>query len=457
MTVSTTTNKIQYTGDGTANARTFPFKIYQESDLVVISREISTGLETTLTLNTDYTVSGVGGSSGSVTPLAVWPATHKYTIKCILPLTQESNLIDNDSPAETIETQLDRQTKIAQQLQEQVDRGIKFPPTFTGSVYTLPSPEANKAIGWDASGSALCNLSNLTGSASAVAVTPYMLTLLDDTSAGAARTTLGVASKTETDANTAVSSAFAVEHTAVGAHALPYWPQPPTFGYTSGDAITIGAGAVFWKNKVYHWDSDLTFNLTSAGSNADSGNIGSENYQFIYADWSKSSASAELSAGCFRNTSAAPTWNGSAKSFMNGDDLYLGHFLVVTSAIAEFYHCCGADNISWSTFYVTNINGTDVDTTFVDCQFKNVGCGKITRVMAILYAPTGAASNNVYYRKKGASTSQGDSIGLSTTTAPSYSPFLPLYVDENGKGQVKRSVSNADVLYIYQHGHFLLR
>jgi hypothetical protein len=63
MTVSSTTVKNSYSGDGSNDTFVYGFKIFASSDLQVIIRS-ATGTETTKTLTTDYTVTGVGTASG---------------------------------------------------------------------------------------------------------------------------------------------------------------------------------------------------------------------------------------------------------------------------------------------------------------------------------------------------------------------------------------------------------
>jgi len=155
MTVSSTTNRISYAGDGTTKDFTYPFKIFAETDLVVILRDAD-GNETTLTLNTDYTVSGVGNESGGTVSLTTAPASGE-TLVIIrqLPLTQETDYVENDPfPAESHEEALDRLTMIAQQLQEQIDRAPKLAESSSLSNITFPEG-ANKFIKWNSDGTDL--------------------------------------------------------------------------------------------------------------------------------------------------------------------------------------------------------------------------------------------------------------------------------------------------------------
>ena len=66
MTISTTTIKDSYTGNGSTSAFTYNFKIADDDDIQVIIRAAN-GTETVKTKTTHYTVSGVGNNSGTVT------------------------------------------------------------------------------------------------------------------------------------------------------------------------------------------------------------------------------------------------------------------------------------------------------------------------------------------------------------------------------------------------------
>jgi hypothetical protein len=66
MTLSTTTSRVSYPGNGSTGPFAFPFKIFGWDDLLVTVR-FSTGAERTLIYADDYSVTGVRNSTGSVT------------------------------------------------------------------------------------------------------------------------------------------------------------------------------------------------------------------------------------------------------------------------------------------------------------------------------------------------------------------------------------------------------
>ena len=64
MTVSSTTKRNSYTGDGSTTTFAYSFKIFDDDDITVIVRTTATGTETVQTKTTHYSVTGVGSASG---------------------------------------------------------------------------------------------------------------------------------------------------------------------------------------------------------------------------------------------------------------------------------------------------------------------------------------------------------------------------------------------------------
>ena len=129
MTISTTTVKNSYSGDGSTTTFNYTFKVLSNTDLTVIIRN-SLGTETTKTLSTHYTITGVGDAAGgSVTFTAgnIPSATDTVVLLRDTAQTQSIDYIANDPfPAETHEEGLDRSVILSQELQEEVDRSIKI-------------------------------------------------------------------------------------------------------------------------------------------------------------------------------------------------------------------------------------------------------------------------------------------------------------------------------------------
>ena len=155
MTVSSTTTKVSYSGNGSTTVFAYTFKIFADADLTVIVRTDSTGAEVTKTLTTHYTVSGAGNTNGGNVTFGTAPASGEtVVIKRNLALTQSTDYTPNDPfPAASHEDALDRQMFVAQQQEERFARALVFPETDTAST-TIPSSvaRADKFLGFDSSG-----------------------------------------------------------------------------------------------------------------------------------------------------------------------------------------------------------------------------------------------------------------------------------------------------------------
>lgn len=198
MTVSSNTNRKSFTGNAvTTSFGTSPMVFFDTSDLKVYVVTTATGAATLLTENTHYTVSGGAGSTGTVSlaggsaPYGAPSAAQTLLIVRELPLTQETDLANNDaSDAEVVEDALDRLTIIAQQLEDANNRALTLPTSdVSGASTELPVPSASTLIGWNSTGTALENKTS--ADVNLTLVSAFIATLLDDADAAAARSTLG--------------------------------------------------------------------------------------------------------------------------------------------------------------------------------------------------------------------------------------------------------------------------
>lgn len=190
MTLSTTTNRVSFAGNGVTTAFSFPYYFLSNSDLVVILRNAA-GTETTQTITTHYTVTGAGVSAGGTVTMITAPASGETLVIYRDPArTQDLDLVENDPmPAEELEERFDKLSMITQRLSERLDRALVLKETDSTSTLSLPltTERASQFLAFDASGNAIA--ADATGDG--VPVSAFMQTVLDDTTAAAARTTLG--------------------------------------------------------------------------------------------------------------------------------------------------------------------------------------------------------------------------------------------------------------------------
>jgi hypothetical protein len=158
MTISSTTVKNSYSGNGTLDTFNYTFKIFADADIQVIIRDAS-ATETVKTLTTHYTVTGAGNANGGTivfTSGNIPTGTETVVIRRASPQTQAIDYIANDPfPAESHEEGLDRSMMAIQQLQEEIDRSIKLSRTntMTSTEFAVGATErAGKIFGFDDNG-----------------------------------------------------------------------------------------------------------------------------------------------------------------------------------------------------------------------------------------------------------------------------------------------------------------
>lgn len=157
MTISSTSNKVQFNGSGTTGPFAFTFKTFAQADLVVISTS-PTGVETTLTLTADYSVSlnadQNNNPGGTVTTVAAVASGYKLTIIREVDALQETDITNGGGfYPEVIENSLDRLTMLVQQNAEAIERAVLVditsgadPTTLIGDLQTAATTASAAAV-----------------------------------------------------------------------------------------------------------------------------------------------------------------------------------------------------------------------------------------------------------------------------------------------------------------------
>lgn len=151
MTISTTENRYQYTGDGTTKAFSFPRYFEESSHLQVY---VGSTLKTN---GSDYAVTGAGEDAGGTVTFATAPGSGvAVTINRAEPYTQTvtSATLAQYKP-ETIEAGLTRRARAEQRLAEVLSRIPTLAPESALTGLAFPAPEASKAIRWNSSADGL--------------------------------------------------------------------------------------------------------------------------------------------------------------------------------------------------------------------------------------------------------------------------------------------------------------
>ena len=201
MTISSTTAKLSYTGNGSTTSFPVTFSFFGSgatSELIVIERVIATGAETTKTYSTHYTISGGNGSTGTVIAGSAPADTVQWHIRRNTTQTQGTDYVENDAfPASSHEEALDRLTMINQEQETNLDAAFKYPDTYTGSASNLvPEPSANTVLAWNSAADALEN-GPTTGVISAAATNASNAASSASTASAAATTATNYATKVD--------------------------------------------------------------------------------------------------------------------------------------------------------------------------------------------------------------------------------------------------------------------
>jgi len=129
MSLPSEQSEVSYVGNSSsAVPYPIPFKFFSSTDIVVIVTDLM-GVETTLALTTDYTVSGgdeEAGATGGMTTAVAVPATSTVRILRTVPLTQDTVFTDiGKFPSASVDRSFDKLTMALQQVQRDSDANFE--------------------------------------------------------------------------------------------------------------------------------------------------------------------------------------------------------------------------------------------------------------------------------------------------------------------------------------------
>ena len=293
MTISSSTRKAgPFTGNNTTATYPFAFKIFQASDLLVVRTSL-TGVETTLALTTDYTVSlnadQNSSPGGSITLVAGNLDTGLLlTMTSQVPYTQTTDLTNQGGfYPQVITNALDKLTIEIQQLALDASRSVKV---------DLSSSETGDELKdriFDAADDASADAAAAAASASAAASSESSA----GSSASTATTQAGIAT---TQASNASSSASAASGSASAA---------------SSSESAAAASASTATTQASNASTSASTATTQAGIATTQAGI---------ATTQASNAASSASAAAASESSAAASAAAAATALDNFDDRYLG-------------------------------------------------------------------------------------------------------------------------------------
>jgi hypothetical protein len=245
-------------GNGVTTVFPFAFKVFSTSD-VVVTKTTNLGVESTLVLTTDYTVTLNANQDtspgGNVTLNSALTTNYLLTITSAVANTQAVKITNRGGffPS-IINNALDRQTILSQQILVKANRSIKI-PVSDGTALTTELPtaslRANKAIVFDADGNVdvsaddyVDQLVNVTAQATAAANSATAASTSASSASTSATNAATSATAASTSATSAASSATAAANsaTAAAASATTATTQA-TNAATSASAASTSASA----------------------------------------------------------------------------------------------------------------------------------------------------------------------------------------------------------------------
>lgn len=294
MTISSSTRKAgPFNGNGVTTAFPFAFKVFAAADLRVVKTS-TLGVETTLVLTTNYTVSLNADQDSSPGGTVTYPASgsplatgEKLTIVSNMDELQPTDITNGSGfYPRVIENALDRGVIFTQQQGEILDRSVRFPVSdAAGLAIELPtaSVRALKALVFDASGgvgvsatafddqaaaaaaSATAAANSATSAAnSATAAAGSALSAFNSSVAATASAT--AAATSESNAATSAAAA-AASYDAFDDRYLGSKSANPTL---DNDGNALIDGALYWNTvsnvmRVYDLATTSWLNVTTAG------------------------------------------------------------------------------------------------------------------------------------------------------------------------------------------------
>lgn len=268
MTVSNETRRVSAVGTNTVGQEIpFAFPIKDTSDLTCFSRVTSTGVETSLTETTNYTVTIDGNDGGTITLVTAVVTTAQFHAERNTPQTQNLGLpIGGAFSGPDVEDGFDKVTRIAIDNKDATDRAMHMPATDSASLsMELPSAvdRASKVASFDSSGNASAISAVPVGS---VAFTTFGTNMAEAANAAAGKVVINLDHVVDIRDHGAVSGAgdvtsevqAAIDAVEAANGGTVFFP-PGTWNFASGLLISGSSGVTLTGNSYMGQSTILNY------------------------------------------------------------------------------------------------------------------------------------------------------------------------------------------------------
>ena len=316
----------------------FPFPFFLEGDLTVYltpAGQVGDDTADLLTLTTDYTVNGADTQNGGEIVLNSGAATGDIiTIERVVDVARTADYqTAGDFLAETLNQEQDLTIMMLQQLRSEIDRVIRRSSTSTSDAdLTLPNPEANYAIGWNADADALVNfqaIGTYQGSDATTTTSAYVLRdLVKSTTAGQLDNVYICIQ--DSPAGTLLTNtsywALIIDAVSAGTSAAAAATSESNAATSESNAATSESNAATSESNAATSASNASTSEANALASANAASTSAGNASTSETNAAASAAAALISEGnaSTSETNAAASAAAAASSYDDFDDRYLG-------------------------------------------------------------------------------------------------------------------------------------
>jgi hypothetical protein len=226
------------------------------------------------------------------------------------------------------------------------------------------------------------------------------------------------------------------------------------FEYSDADTLIVNPGAYHHAGTIeqmVYWDSALTFNCGSDGSNANSTGVQGtlvNGWNYIYIDDSALSGPV-ITAARLLNNNTAPTWSDAKKGWYSGNDRCIFAVYVASNDISEFHQ--EGDKFLYAD-EIEDLAATDPGDDF--SQEATLTIPAFARVgMVTFYGVFGATDGQFSWRTEGQTGSTGHRVLNINSSDQHGMNTVEVIASSNLKIDVKHSsAASTSTIAVYTNG-----